>query len=81
MGRTAMLWHVTLLPRLRGFLPARTILEIAPGGGRITAHLVDWCERLHLVDIAPEALSACRERFRDRRGIAYHLGDGRSSAG
>lgn len=78
-GGSEMLWHVTLLPRLRGFLPTRTVLEIAPGGGRITTYLLAWCDRMHLVDIASPA-KACRQRFRNRRNMSYHLGDGRSLA-
>lgn len=77
-GGSRMLWRVTLFPRFAPFLPARRILEIAPGGGRVTAFLIDECERLDVVDISDTALDACRARFRDRKHVRYHLGDGAS---
>lgn len=76
-GGSRMLWSVTIFPRLCGFLPAKRVLEIAPGGGRVTAFLLNHCERIDLVDISRTALDACRRRFRWRRGIRYHLGDGK----
>lgn len=75
-GGSQMLWRVTLFPRLAPFLPAGNILEIAPGGGRVTAFLLQACERLDVVDIARSALDACRERFARHDHIHYHLGSG-----
>ena len=77
-GGTPALWFGTLLPRLQAFLPARTILEIAPGYGRWTQYLKDACERLVVVDLAERCIEYCRERFADASHIEYHVNDGRS---
>lgn len=75
---TEFLWWATLLPRLHAFLPAPTILEIAPGFGRITHYLKDLCNRLILVDLSERCIEACRSRFASHRHISYHVNDGRS---
>ena len=41
------------------------ILEISPGGGRITAELVRYARRLSLVDLNVAAIEICRQRFAD----------------
>jgi hypothetical protein len=58
------------------------ILEISPGGGRMTAELVRYATRLSLVDLNAAAIDICRERF----GllpipIEFVVNDGRSLAG
>jgi ubiquinone/menaquinone biosynthesis C-methylase UbiE len=77
-GGTEQLWGGTLLPRLQPFLPASTILEIAPGYGRCTAYLKDLAERLLLVDLNENCIEACMRRFSDASNIEYHVNDGRS---
>jgi len=77
-GGTPALWHGTILPRIHPFVPARRILEIAPGHGRCTQYLVGLCRRLTVVDLVPECIEHCRRRFRGRRGIRYHVNDGKS---
>lgn len=77
-GGTPALWHGILLPRIHAFLPADTILEIAPGFGRWTQYLKDACERLVIVDLAERCIENCRERFADSTNIEYHVNDGRS---
>lgn len=79
-GGTPNLWWGTLYPRIRGYVPAPTILEIAPGFGRCSQFLKDLCERLVLVDITERCIDACKERFRDEHHISYHVNDGRSLA-
>jgi ubiquinone/menaquinone biosynthesis C-methylase UbiE len=71
-------WHSTLLPRLRRFLPAHSILEIAPGYGRWTPYLLDHCERYAGVDLSAECVDACRRRFAEVDHAQFHVGDGRS---
>jgi ubiquinone/menaquinone biosynthesis C-methylase UbiE len=71
-------WHSTLRPRLRGFLPAGTVLEIAPGFGRWTPYLVGACDRYVGVDLSPASVEACRARFADVRHAEFHVNDGRS---
>ena len=77
-GGTPALWFGALLPRLHAFLPAGTILEIAPGYGRWTQYLKDLCERLIAVDMTPNCIEHCRARFADCTNIEYHVNDGRS---
>jgi SAM-dependent methyltransferase len=73
-------WHSTLLPRLRRFLPAPAILEIAPGYGRWTRYLVACCERYVGIDLSTRAVAACRRRFADVEHAEFHAGDGRARA-
>ena len=75
---TEHLWWGTLYPRLMGFLPASTALEIAPGFGRITRFLKSHCRRLIGVDLTPRCVEACRRRFRDDPHVEFHVNDGRS---
>src|SRR3954451_12449920 len=77
-GGTPALWHGALLPRLHTFLPAGTVLEIAPGYGRWTQYLKDMSDRLILVDLAERCIEGCRQRFADATNIEYHVNDGRS---
>ena len=77
-GDTPALWFGALLPRIHGFLPTGTILEIAPGYGRWTQYLKDVCEQLVIVDLTESCIAHCRERFSDATNIAYHVNDGRS---
>ena len=77
-GGTPALWFAMLLPRLHAFLPAQTILEIAPGYGRWTQYLKDACEHLVVVDLAERCIEHCRERFADASNIDYHVNVGRS---
>jgi 2-polyprenyl-3-methyl-5-hydroxy-6-metoxy-1,4-benzoquinol methylase len=79
-GGTRMQWYGTLLPRIQAFLPAGTILEIAPGYGRWTQFLKDQCKRMIVVDLSEKCIDACRQRFRDCTHISYHVNDGKSLA-
>jgi SAM-dependent methyltransferase len=77
-GGTAQQWFSVLLPRLHRFLPAGTLLEIAPGFGRWTAFLAPYCRKLIGVDLAQKCVRACEERFRDQPQMAFHMNDGSS---
>jgi SAM-dependent methyltransferase len=71
-------WHGSLLPRLRHFLPAMHILEIAPGYGRWTQFLAGLCDRLTIVDLSPACIDACQKRFAEHGHIEYVVNDGLS---
>jgi SAM-dependent methyltransferase len=77
-GSTEALWWTTVFPRIGRFVPARRILEIAPGFGRITQYLKDLCEELVVVDLTERCIAACRERFAAESHITYLVNDGRS---
>jgi SAM-dependent methyltransferase len=77
-GTSAAQWSGTIFPRIKGYLPAPTILEIGPGYGRWTHYLKDHCERLYLVDRAPECIEACRSRFAADPRITGYVNQGGS---
>ena len=77
-GSTEAMWFGSLYPRLHAFLPARHILEIAPGFGRVTNSLRRWCDKLTVVDLVDRCIEACRERFAGDSHISYVVNDGRS---
>jgi ubiquinone/menaquinone biosynthesis C-methylase UbiE len=79
-GGTPSLWYGALLPRIHPFLPAPTVLEIAPGFGRWTQYLKDLAGKLILVDLAEKCIEHCQARFADANNIDYHVNDGRSLA-
>lgn len=77
-GGSDYVWCAVLLPRLLRFVPAPTVLEIAPGYGRWTQYLKELCDRLIVVDLAAQCIDACRARFADATHITYHVNDGLS---
>ena len=79
-GGSEAQWRWTLLPRIRAFLPAGTVLEIAPGFGRWTHYLKDACDRLIVVDMSARCIEACQQRFAAASHITYHTNDGKSLA-
>ena len=75
---TDLLWWRTLLPRIRRFVPARTVLEIGPGYGRWTNYLKSLCEHLVAIDVTPGCIDACRVRFAGDPHLEFHVNDGTS---
>src|SRR5262245_2252109 len=62
-GDSSAQWQWTIFPRIAAFLPAGTILEIAPGYGRWTHYLKDYCDELIGVDLSRRCVRACQRRF------------------
>lgn len=52
------------------------VLEIGPGAGRWTEHIVERVSKLTLVDVTPKCIEICRQRFGARDNIDYHVNDG-----
>lgn len=77
-GGTDRMWDASIYPRIKHLLPAKTILEIAPGYGRCTQFLKNYCERLIVVDLSPRCIDACKQRFAEHTNIVYHVNDGKS---
>src|SRR4051812_13818536 len=71
-------WSMVILPRIHAYLPASTILEIAPGFGRWTQYLLGHCDRLIGVDLSEECVESCRARFADAPHAEFHVNDGRT---
>jgi ubiquinone/menaquinone biosynthesis C-methylase UbiE len=57
-----------------------TVLEIGPGSGRWSEHLVARSGRTILVDVTPECIDLCRKRFGTGGKVEYYVNDGRSLA-
>jgi ubiquinone/menaquinone biosynthesis C-methylase UbiE len=49
------------------------VLEVGPGGGRWTEHLLDRNNRVVLVDVAERCLALCRSRFNSDPRLSYCL--------
>lgn len=77
-GSSAAQWAGAIFPRIRACLPAHTILEIAPGFGRWTDYLKDYCNELWAVDKSSACIDACRQRFGSHSHVRCVLNDGRS---
>ena len=77
-GGAAKQWRGCLLPRVERFLPASSILEIAPGFGRWTQFLARHCDRLIGVDLNPNCVEACTQRFADSAHLRFYENDGKS---
>ena len=77
-GNASAQWYGTIYPRIRRFLPAPAILEIAPGFGRWTEFLLDYCDTLVGIDITPKCVAACRARFADRKNARFETNDGQT---
>jgi SAM-dependent methyltransferase len=69
-------WWGAIYPRIYPFAPTGTILEIAPGFGRWTGYLAAICRRLIAVDLSPNCVARCRERFRSLTHAEFHTNDG-----
>jgi ubiquinone/menaquinone biosynthesis C-methylase UbiE len=79
-GGTEALWWFALYPRIHRFLPAQTILEIAPGYGRWTQFLKARCQAMIAVDISHKCVEHCKARFASEAHIKFHVNDGTSLA-
>jgi len=61
-------WWTTILPRIAGCLPARKIVEIAPGRGRWTEFLLPSCRAYAGYDVSENCVRFCSNRFRRQAG-------------
>jgi SAM-dependent methyltransferase len=73
-------WHATILPRIRQFVPAHRVLEIAPGHGRWSNYLIDYADEYIGVDLNSECISACQERFAKAQHAKFVTNNGKSLA-
>jgi SAM-dependent methyltransferase len=71
-------WGGAILPRIRRFLPAPSILEIAPGMGRWTEFLLDQCDDFIGVDVAAQCVRACHDRFAAIEKATFYQNDGQT---
>ncbi len=73
-------WFGSIYPRLHRFLPAKRILEIAPGFGRWTRFLVPACDEFVGIDLNEKCIEACRTFFADAKHARFFTNDGQSLA-
>ena len=78
MGGSEAQWFGSIYPRLHRFLPARRILEIAPGFGRWTKYLIPACEHFVGIDLSEKCTDACRNKFADAKNAHFYTNDGQS---
>lgn len=71
-------WIGTVWPRIHRFLPARSVLEIAPGFGRWTRFLLPASERYVGVDLSELCVQKCKEHFAGVPHATFVRNDGRS---
>jgi len=79
-GGTELEWSASIFPRIRKFIPASTILEIAPGYGRWTQFLKRFCDHLIAVDVTPACIERCKQRFAADSHLSCYVNDGKSLA-
>jgi SAM-dependent methyltransferase len=81
-GQTAaggeMLWWRGLRPRVASHLPTGRVLEIGPGFGRWTQHLLGLCQHLTVVDLTERCIEHCRQRFAGAPNFEAWTNDGES---
>lgn len=71
-------WFGSLYPRLHRLLPAKAILEIAPGFGRWTKFLLPTCQHYLGIDLSGECIAACCSTFKDAKHARFVQNDGLS---
>src|SRR5277367_4721895 len=77
-GNSEAQWFGSLYPRLHRVLPARAILEIAPGMGRWARFLLPFCERYVGVDLSTLCVEHCRRELSSYKHAHFIQNDGYS---
>jgi SAM-dependent methyltransferase len=81
-GQTAaggeMLWWRSLRPRIAAHVPTGRILEIGPGFGRWTQHLLALGDHVTAVDVTERCIDHCRSRFAGSGRFDAWTNDGES---
>lgn len=62
-GSTQAMWDRSIWPRIKYFLPAHNVLEIACGMGRCSTLLAPHCAQFTGIDIVDKCLDACRQKL------------------
>lgn len=75
-GGSRAQWLGSIYPRVSAFLPARSLLEIAPGYGRWTQYLLSACRQYHGIDLSQDCIDACRRRFSEAKHASFSTNDG-----
>jgi SAM-dependent methyltransferase len=73
-----LLWWRAILPRIHAHVPTGSALELGPGFGRWTHHLLRLSTHLTIVDLTERCIEYCRRRFADAPHVECWTNDGRS---
>jgi SAM-dependent methyltransferase len=77
-GGSESQWYGSICPRIARFLPAPSVLEIAPGFGRWTRFLLRNCDHYTGVDLSGACVEFCQKKFADYPNAEFYANDGRS---
>jgi SAM-dependent methyltransferase len=77
-GGSEAQWFGSLYPRLHRVLPAKRVLEIAPGFGRWTKFLIRACDSFVGVDLSAKCVAACQTTFAAAPHATFIQNDGLS---
>jgi SAM-dependent methyltransferase len=77
-GGSEAQWFGSLYPRLHRVLPAKNILELAPGLGRWTKFLLPLCQKYVGIDLSLECVEGCRKVFAKASHARFVQNDGYS---
>lgn len=78
-GDSSLQWSISLFPRIKNFIKKDAhILEIAPGFGRWTNYLKDYCNKISIVDLNSNCIEHCKEKFAEESHFEYFVNDGKS---
>lgn len=75
-GGSVLEWEKVVYPRIKEFLPANQILEIAPGHGRWTSFLINYAKRYSGVDLSNQCIEYCEARFKKYNNLKFHKNNG-----
>lgn len=75
-GSTQLLWETEIERHAKKWFFGEG-LEIAPGEGRMTEYLLNFSEKLYLVDLNEHPLSVCMRKFGNKCS-GYYVNDGKS---
>lgn len=75
-GNYSAQWYGSLYPRTARFLPAESILEIAPGQGRWSRFIIPMAKRYVGVDINEYCVQSCKDRFSGFPHAEFYRNDG-----
>jgi FkbM family methyltransferase len=76
-GGTEKLWNEFIYPKIYSYLKG-SVLEIAPGHGRMTSNLVDHSSDLYIVDMNESCIDFCRDKFKSKNNMHYYANNGTS---
>ena len=77
-GTSEAMFFATVMPRIGFALPARSMLEIAPGFGRCTNILLRFVMTYCGVDLSEACVKSCQERFAGHPNTVFYVNDGKS---